>query len=81
MTNKQRDVLNYIKRYWKDNGFAPSYDNIADDLELGSKSNAYRYVHNLIDRGFITALPGQSRSVTPTNLLAEELPDPEGLEA
>ena len=44
MTERQLDVLNFIKDFIKVKGFSPSYTDIAKGLGMSSKSNIHRPV-------------------------------------
>ena len=48
MTPKQKLVLDFITVYIKVKGFAPSMQDIANGLELKSRSNIHRIVHELV---------------------------------
>ena len=34
LTKRQREILNYLTRYAEENGYAPSFEEIADALQL-----------------------------------------------
>lgn len=63
MTQKQKNALDYIRSYWEMNGYSPSYEDIAEALNVSSRSNVHRIVYALIERGFIENLPGKARSL------------------
>lgn len=63
MTAMQKKVFDYINQYWEENGYSPSYDDIADALGISSRSNVHRVIYALIERGFIENLPGKARSL------------------
>jgi repressor LexA len=63
ITEKQRNVLEFINAYIKLKGYAPSYMDIAVGLNLKSKSNIHRIVHELKKRGFLQIKPHLVRSL------------------
>ena len=65
MTERQADVLKFIKDFIKIRGFSPSYTDIAVGLGMKSKSNIHRLVHNLREQGLIKMKPYVVRSITP----------------
>jgi repressor LexA len=67
MTKIQKQVYDFIKAFWAEHGFSPSYSEIATHLGGTSKSNIHRLVTALSDRGFIEYRYGRARSITITN--------------
>lgn len=63
MTERQKQVLDFIQAYMSLKGFAPSYMNIAQGLELKSKSNVHRLVHELRRQGLLYVKPHEVRSL------------------
>lgn len=63
LTVRQSDVLNFIRAYHAERGFAPSYGEIADGVGLGSKSGVARIIEGLVERGYIGRMPHQARSI------------------
>jgi len=60
----QKDlVLAFIKTFIQMKGYAPSYATIAQALNLKSKSNIHRLVHQLKDDGLIELTPHKVRSL------------------
>lgn len=66
LTPRQKQVLEFIKLYWKDNGYAPSYDNIKDGLGAKSKSSIAALIDRLERKGYITRIPQIARSIRVT---------------
>jgi len=64
LTRRQRDLLVYLRRYIKTNGFAPSFDEMKDAIGLASKSGIHRMVLGLEERGYIARLPDRARAIT-----------------
>ena len=63
MTERQKQVLEFIQAYITLKGFSPSYANIAQGLELKSKSNIHRIVHELRRQGLLHVKPHEFRSL------------------
>ena len=47
MTERQKLVLEFIKTYWDMKGHAPSMQDIATGLNMKSRSNIHRIIHDL----------------------------------
>jgi repressor LexA len=63
MTPKQKLTLEFIKTYMTVKGYAPSYRNIAQGLQIKSKSNVHRLIHALKEQGLIHMQPHKIRSI------------------
>jgi repressor LexA len=64
LTQRQQDLLVFIKSYLEANGgIAPSYGEMCDHLGLVSKSGINRLVRGLEERGVIRRLPHRVRSI------------------
>lgn len=63
LTQRQRELLAYIDRYYRDNGVPPSYDEMRDGLKLQSKSGIHRLVSALEERGYIRRLAHRARAI------------------
>ncbi len=53
LTKKQSEVYDFIKKFVAEEGYAPSYREIAEYFELSSPATAYQHVKALIDKGFL----------------------------
>jgi repressor LexA len=67
MTPAQKTVLDFIKKFWDEHGFAPSYRIVADGLAVKSVSGVHRKVHELAAGGWLEMRPGKARTIKPTN--------------
>ena len=63
MTPKQRDVLDFVEKFWSINGCGPSYEEIAEGVGLKSKGNAHRLVAVLRAAGWVWLNPKRARTV------------------
>ena len=63
MTQKQMKMLEFIKEYWNEHGYCPSYDEIGGAMGIASRSNVHRVIYCLIDRGYLKNMPRRARSL------------------
>ena len=73
MTPRHKECLDFIAEYWRENGFAPSFDEIREGLGAKSKSSVSSLVSQLERRGHVTRIPNLARSV---RVVAEHGPAP-----
>jgi SOS-response transcriptional repressor LexA len=72
LTERQAELVAFVRAQVKFRGIAPSYDEIREKMGLASKSGVCRLVDSLIDRGALVRLPGKARSLS---VPAEAAPD------
>ena len=65
LSKKQKNVLDFIEKYFNDKGYSPSYEEIGAALGLSSKSTVFKHIKSLKERGFIDTIPGKKRSIYP----------------
>lgn len=65
LTPRQRDCMLFIQGAYEHTGVGPSYDEIAMGLGLKSKNGINRLVVSLEQRGYVSRVPGSSRSIVP----------------
>lgn len=64
LTKKQKEVLCAIESFIKENGYTPSYREIAEVLGLASPSTVHQHVQALCEKGVInTGDDGSARSI------------------
>ena len=63
LTRKQRELLNLIRDRLREEGVAPSFDEMREALGLRSKSGVHRLITALTERGFIRLLPRRARTL------------------
>lgn len=63
MTRRQKNAMDFIKSFWAENGYAPSYDEIREHLGLKSKSNVHALVFRLVKKELISVRPSMARSI------------------
>lgn len=69
LTPKQKEVLDFIVNFINDQGFAPSYREIASGLELASPSTVHAHIQTLRMRGYLRGSESASgnRELEPTD--------------
>lgn len=64
LTKKQKEVLAFIEDFVQDNGYTPSYREIAKGLGLSSPSTVHKHVQALCEKGVVnTGEDGSARSI------------------
>jgi repressor LexA len=64
LTKKQAEVLHFIRSYFSEHGYAPSYREIADALGLSSPATVHQHVKALLEKNAITMGDGgEARSI------------------
>lgn len=63
LTKRQKLILDYISEYIEENGYAPSFEEIADAFGYASLATVHEHVSNLERKGYIRKSYNQSRSI------------------
>src|SRR5256886_8182152 len=63
LTKRQKQVLDFIARFQEENGYSPSYEEIADGLELASLATVHKHILALETKGYVKRGFNQSRSL------------------
>ncbi len=63
LTRLQRDCLRVIQELTGDDAVPPSYEQIAHELGMASKSGVKFVVDRLVERGFLARKDGKRRSL------------------
>jgi len=63
LTKRQRQVLDFIAHFLDDNGYCPSYEEIAHGLELASLATVHKHISVLETKGYLKRGFNQSRSL------------------
>ena len=66
LTKRQKQVLDFITSYKREYGYAPSLEEIKDDLNIASISTAHYHVKKLQESGYLQKEHHQPRAVSPT---------------
>lgn len=65
LTKRQKQTLDYIKKFKKKNDYAPSLEEIKKHLRLSSVSTAHYHVKQLQESGYLQKEYNQPRAVSP----------------
>jgi repressor LexA len=64
LTPKQRTVLDFIRRFFAEWGYAPTIAEICDGLGLSSTATVHKHLKILAEKGHIDSLPRRSRGLS-----------------
>jgi len=63
LTKRQKQVLDFIARFQDENGYCPSYEEIAHGLELASLATVHKHISALESKAYLKRGFNQSRSL------------------
>jgi len=63
LTKRQREILTYLDGYAGDNGYAPSFEEIAHHFGYSSLATVHEHLSNLERKGYIRKSYNESRSI------------------
>ena len=63
ITQKQEDVLNFIKKFIADNGYPPAVREICQGLNLSSPATVFTHIKKLETAGYLKKGNGKNRSI------------------
>lgn len=63
LTKKQRLILDFITKFLKKNGYAPSLREIGDNFKLSSPATIHAHIENLKRKGFLKTSYNAARSI------------------
>ena len=63
LTPRQNDCWQFLAKYSEEHGYAPSFEEMANALNVVSKSNIHRLLEALEERGHIRRLRRRSRAI------------------
>jgi repressor LexA len=72
LTKRQRQVLDLIAHFGDENGYCPSYEEIAQGLELASLATVHKHISVLENKGYLKRGFNQSRSLELTPKFLQE---------
>jgi SOS regulatory protein LexA len=64
ITKKQKQVLDFVKRYYVKHDYAPSLEEIKKKFKFASVSTAHYYIKRLQDEGFLNKKHNHPRSIS-----------------
>lgn len=63
LTRRQREILDYLSEYASENGYAPSFDEIAERFDYASLATVHEHLSNLERKGYIKRNYNESRAI------------------
>src|SRR3984885_3830937 len=63
LTRRQKEVLDFVASYQVENGYSPSYEEIARGLDLSSLATVHKHITNLQTKGLLQRAHNRSRSI------------------
>jgi repressor LexA len=63
LTKRQREILTYLTSYSEQNGFAPSFEEIAENFSYSSLATVHEHLTNLQRKGYIKRSYNESRAI------------------
>src|SRR3569833_3413832 len=63
LTKRQREILTYLSAYSEQNGFAPSFEEIAEKFDYNSLATVHEHLTNLERKGYIKRSYNESRAI------------------
>ena len=80
LTKRQKQVLDFIAKFVDDNGYSPSYEEIARGMELASLATVHKHISALETKSYLTRGFNRSRSLELGPKYVQENRKPRGLE-
>ena len=78
LTKRQREILDFLTSYSEQNGYAPSFEEIARQFNYNSLATVHEHLTNLERKGYIKRAYNESRAIeilpSEVNPRAVELP-------
>ena len=78
LTKRQKQILDFVREFVEENGYSPSFEEIARHFEYSSLATVHEHLENLRQKGFIRKSYNESRSIelipTGSRVSAVELP-------
>ncbi len=63
LTKRQKQILDYLESYIRTSGYAPSFEEIAEQFSFHSLATVHEHLTNLERKGYITRAHNESRSI------------------
>ena len=63
LTKRQKEILDYIASFIDDQGYAPSFEEIAESFGYSSLATVHEHLSNLERKGYIRKSYNESRSI------------------
>ena len=63
LTKRQKEILDHVEHFIDENGYAPSFEEIADSFGYSSLATVHEHLSNLERKGYIRKAYNESRSI------------------
>lgn len=63
LTPRQKEVLDFLVNYVERNGYSPSFEEIAEGLQLASLATVHKHITALEQKGYLKRRHNESRSI------------------
>ncbi|MGQ0647700.1 MAG: transcriptional repressor LexA [Gemmatimonadaceae bacterium] len=63
LTKRQREILTFLQSYAEERGYAPSFEEIAEQFNYNSLATVHEHLSNLERKGYIKRSYNESRSI------------------
>ena len=63
LTKRQKEILDYIESFIDEQGYAPSFEEIAESFGYSSLATVHEHLSNLERKGYIRKSYNESRSI------------------
>jgi repressor LexA len=63
LTRRQREILTFLQTYAEERGYAPSFEEIAEQFNYNSLATVHEHLSNLERKGYIKRAYNESRSI------------------
>jgi repressor LexA len=63
LTKRQKEILDFVRGYLEEQGYAPSLEEIGARFGLSSVATVHKHVQNLVDKGLLRKAWNRSRSI------------------
>lgn len=63
LTQRQREVLDYVLKFTREQGYCPSFTEIGEGVGLNSNATVHKHIDTLVKKGWLKRGVNQSRSL------------------
>ncbi|MFH1671676.1 MAG: transcriptional repressor LexA [Candidatus Portnoybacteria bacterium] len=67
LTKRQKQILDYIKKFIKENDYAPTIEEMKNHFHLSSLATVHKHIENLRSKGYLRKIENQPRSIQLNN--------------
>jgi len=72
LTKRQKEVLDFITDFVEENGYSPSYEELAQALKLASLATVHKHIQALETRNYVRRMEKHSRSLEVSSKYVQE---------